>query len=188
MTKENLNCKMIAMNPMVRAPKGQVFEHTLEEFVNVTQSDEVASLINQIRSTEDKDERRRLKGQLPFRCPHYFRFRDNHRAQDSILPEEFTWQTCVDIDDEKLVATARTRAFILNNKDGEWQGKLLHMEYSASKKLHIDIRIPVGMTIEEAQQAYTKALGVDFDADCCSPERMIYIVDSASQLYTSEEW
>ena len=176
------------MNRKVRAPKGEVFEHTLEEFVNVTKTDEVASLITKIRQTEDKDERRRLKGLLPFRCPHYFRFRDNHRAQDSILPEEFTFQTCVDIDDETMVAQARTRAFILNNKDSEWQGKLLHMEYSASKKLHIDIRIPVGMTIEEAQQAYTKALGVDFDADCCSPERMIYIVDSASQLYTSPEW
>ena len=179
--------KIIAMNRKVRAPKGEVFESNLEEFVNVTKTDEVASLINQIRQTEDKDERRRLKGQLPFRCPHYFRFRDNHRAQDSILPEEFTFQTCVDIDDETMVAQARTRAFILNNKkDSEWQGKLLHMEYSASKKLHIDIRIPVGMTIEEAQRAYCKALGVDFDSDCCSPERMIYIVDSASQLYTSQ--
>ena len=181
--------KIIAMNRKVRAPKGEVFESNLEEFVNVTKTDEVASLINQIRQTEDKDERRRLKGQLPFRCPHYFRFRDNHRAQDSILPEEFTFQTCVDIDDETMVAQARTRAFTLNNKkDSEWQGKLLHMEYSASKKLHIDIRIPVGMTIEEAQRAYCKALGVDFDSDCCSPERMIYIVDSASQLYTSPEW
>jgi len=180
--------KTIAMNRKVRAPKGEVFESNLEEFVNVTKTDEVTSLINQIRQTEDKDERRRLKGQLPFRCPHYFRFRDNHRAQDAILPEEFTFQTCVDIDDESMVATARTCAFILNNKEGEWKGKLLHMEYSASKKLHIDIRIPVGMTIEEAQQAYCKALGVSFDEDCCSPERMIYIVDSGSQLYTSPEW
>ena len=176
------------MNRMVRAPKGQVFEVSLEEFVNVTKTDEVASLITKIRATEDKDERRQLKGQLPFRCPHYFRFRDNRRAQDSIMPEEFTFQTCVDIDDEKVVALARTRAFILNNKDGEWKGKLLHMEYSASKKLHLDIRIPVGMTIEEAQKAYTAALGVNFDADCCSPERMIYITDAASQLYTSEDW
>ena len=173
---------------MVRAPKGQVFEVSLEEFVNVTKTDEVASLITRIRATEDKDERRQLKGQLPFRCPHYFRFRDNRRAQDNIVPEEFTFQTCVDIDDEKAVANARTRAFIINNKAGEWQGKLLHMEYSASKKLHLDIRIPVGMTIEEAQKAYTAALGVDFDADCCSPERMIYITDAASQLYTSEDW
>ena len=177
------------MNRKVRAPKGQVFEHRLEEFVNVTKTDEVTSLINQIRATEDKDERRQLKGMLPFRCPHYFRFRDNHRAQDSILPEEFTFQTCVDIDDEEQVEPALSRAYLLNNMEGgQWQGMLLHAEYSASKKLHLDIRIPVGMTIEEAQRAYTKALGVDFDADCCSPERMIYITDADSQLYTAEEW
>ena len=181
--------KQIAMNRKVQAPKGQVFEHTLEEFINVTKTDEVASLINQIRQTEDKDERRRLKGMLPFRCPHYFRFRDNHRAQDAILPEEFTFQTCIDIDNEEEVEPARSRAYLLDNEEGgEWKGKLLHMEYSASKKLHIDIRIPVGMTIEEAQKAYTKALGVDFDADCCSPERMIYMTDADSQLYTSDDW
>lgn len=177
------------MNRKVQGPKGQVFECKLEEFVNVTKSDEVANLITQIRATENKDERRRLKSQLPFRCPHYFRFRDNHRAQDSILPEEFTFQTCIDIDDAEQVEPALSRAYLLNNKEGgEWQGMLLHVEYSASKKLHLDIRIPVGMTIEEAQKAYTKALGVDFDADCCSPERMIYISDAASQLYTSDEW
>lgn len=181
--------RLIAMNRKVRAPKGQVFEHKLEEFVNVTKTDEVTSLINQIRATEDKDERRQLKGMLPFRCPHYFRFRDNHRAQDSILPEEFTFQTCVDIDDEEQVEPALSRAYLLNNMEGgQWQGMLLHAEYSASKKLHLDIRIPVGMTIEEAQRAYTKALGVDFDADCCSPERMIYITDADSQLYTADEW
>ena len=162
---------IIAMNRLVRALKGQVFECKLEEFVNVTRSDEVASIINQIRATE-----------------HYFRFRDNHRAQDSILPEEFTFQTCVDIDDASQVSRALARAYHLNKVEGEWQGMLLHAEYSASKKLHLDIRIPVGMTIEEAQQAYTKALDVDFDADCCSPERMIYIVDEASQLYTSDDW
>ena len=181
--------RLIAMNRMVRAPKGQVFEHGLEEFVNVTQTDEVTSLINQIRATKDKDERRRLKGMLPFRCPHYFRFRNNHRAQDNILPEEFMFQTCVDIDDEEQVEPALSRAYLLNNEvGGQWQGMLLHAEYSASKKLHLDIRIPVGMTIEEAQKAYTKALGVDFDADCCSPERMIYITDADSQLYTADGW
>ena len=181
--------RLIAMNRKVRAPKGQVFEHRLEEFINVTKTDEVTSLINQIRATEDKDERRQLKGMLPFRCPHYFRFRDNHRAQDSILPEEFTFQTCVDIDDEEQVESALSRAYLLNSTEGgQWQGMLLHAEYSASKKLHLDIRIPVGMTIEEAQRAYTKALGVDFDADCCSPERMIYITDADSQLYTADGW
>ena len=180
--------KLIAMNRKVQAPKGQVFEHRLEEFVNVTKTDEVTSLITKIRQTEDKDERRRLKGMLPFRCPHYFRFRNNHRSQDSILPEEFTFQTCVDIDDASQVSRALARAYHINTVEGEWKGLLLHAEYSASKKLHLDIRIPVGMTIEEAQRAYTKALGVDFDADCCSPERMIYITDASSQLYTADGW
>ena len=177
------------MNRKVRGLKGQVFESNLEEFVNVTKSDEVTTLINRIRQTDDKDERRQLKGQLPFRCPHYFRFADNHRAQDAILPEEFTFQTCIDIDDAKQVEQALSRAYLLNNEEGgQWQGMLLHMEYSASKKLHIDIRIPVGKTIRETQWEYTDALGVDFDDDCCSPERMIYITDEASQLYTSPEW
>ena len=180
--------RMIAMSRKARAPKGQVYECKLEEFVNVTRSDEVASIITQIRQTDDKDVRRQLKAQLPFRCPHYFRFRDNHRSQDAILSEEFTFQTCVDIDDASQVEQALQRAYLINNEEGLWQGMLLHAEYSASKKLHLDIRIPVGMTIEEAQQAYTETLGVDFDSDCCSPERMIYIVDEASQLYTSDDW
>ena len=184
-----MTTKTICMNRKVRGLKGQVFESNLEEFVNVTKSDEVTTLINRIRQTEDKDERRQLKGQLPFRCPHYFRFADNHRAQDAILPEEFTFQTCIDIDDAKQVEQALSRAYLLNNEEGgQWQGMLLHMEYSASKKLHIDIRIPVGKTIRETQWEYTDALGVDFDDDCCSPERMIYITDEASQLYTSPEW
>lgn len=181
--------KSILMNRMVGGSKAQVFESSLDEYVATTQSAEVAELISKIRATTDKDERRRLKSKLPFRCPHYFRFRDNHRAQDAILSDEFTWQTCVDIDNQDEVEPALSRANLLNNNEGgEWYGMLLHAEYSASGKLHLDIRIPVGMTIREAQQAYTKALGVSFDEDCCSPERMIYITDAASQLYTADGW
>ena len=180
--------KSIAMNRKVNAPKGQVFEMNLDEFFNVTETDEVASLITKIRQTEDKDERRRLKGMLPFRCPHYFRFRNDHRAQDSILSDQFTFQTCVDIDDVEQVEPALSRAYLLNNTEGEWKDMLLHVERSASGKLHLDIRIPVVMTIREAQEAYCKALGIDFDEDCCTPERMIYITDADSQLYTSDEW
>ena len=181
--------KSILMNRMVGGSKAQAFESSLDEYVATTQSAEVAELISKIRATTDKDERRRLKSKLPFRCPHYFRFRDNHRAQDAILSDEFTWQTCVDIDNQDEVEPALSRAYLLNNNEGgEWYGMLLHAEYSASGKLHLDIRIPVGMTIREAQQAYTKALGVSFDEDCCSPERMIYITDAASQLYTADGW
>ena len=126
--------------------------------------------------------------QLPFRCPHYFSFKDGRRAQANIIPEEFTFQTCVDIDDMSQVEQALSHAYIINTNEGEWQGMLLHAERSASGKLHLDIRLPLGMTIEEAQRAYTKALGVDFDSDCCSPERMIYISDDESQLYTADGW
>ena len=169
--------------------KGNVFEMSLDEYVELTKSKELAELIATIRQTESHNERRQLKSQLPFRCPHYFRFADNHRAQGSIIPEEFTFQTCIDIDDTSQVEPALTRAYILDReKGGRWENHLLHVEHSASGKLHLDIRIPVGMTIREAQEAYCKDLGIDFDEDCCTPERMIYITDENSQLYTSKDW
>ena len=181
--------KLISMVTKTNQVKSKVFEVSLETYFATTASADVVSLISSIRKTADADERRKLKSQLPFRCPHYFRFKDGHRSQDSILPEEFTWQTCVDIDDERDVEPALFRAYLLNKEEGgEWQGKLLHAEYSPSGKLHLDIRIPVGMTIEEAQQAYCKALGVAYDDSCVSPERMIYLSDWTSQLYTSDDW
>ena len=180
--------RILAMNRKVRASKAQVFNETIETYFDTTRSAEVKSLIREIRSTDDADRRRQLKSQLPFRCPHYFSFKDGRRAQANIIPEEFTFQTCVDIDDMSQVETALTRAYLINNNEGEWQGMLLHAERSASGKLHLDIRLPIGMTIEEAQRAYTKALGVDFDSDCCSPERMIYISDDESQLFTADGW
>ena len=178
------------MNPIMNAPKskGRVFEQPLGKYFELTESDELAQLVASIRQAADHDERRQLKQNLPFRCPHYFRFKDDRRCQASIIPEAFTWQTCVDIDDESQVEGAITRAFLLNTEEGMWKDQLLHMEYSASGKLHIDIRIPLGMTIEEAQRAYTEALGTDFDEDCCSPERMIYITDQSQRLYLSENW
>ena len=180
--------RIILMNRMVRASKAQVFNETIETYFDTTRSAEVKSLIAEIRSTDDANKRRQLKSQLPFRCPHYFSFKDGRRAQANIIPEEFTWQTCVDIDDMSQVEQALSRAYLINTNEGEWQGMLLHAERSASGKLHLDIRLPIGMTIEEAQRAYTKALGVDFDSDCCSPERMIYISDEESQLYTADGW
>ena len=180
--------RVLCMNPKLRASKAQIFNETIETYFDTTKSAEVKSLIREIRSTDDADKRRQLKGQLPFRCPHYFSFKDGRRAQANIIPEEFTFQTCVDIDDMSQVEQALSHAYIINTNEGEWQGMLLHAERSASGKLHLDIRLPLGMTIEEAQRAYTKALGVDFDSDCCSPERMIYISDDESQLYTADGW
>ena len=182
--------KTISMNPIMNAPmsKGRVYEQPLEKYFELTEQEDLAKLVANIRHAEDHDERRNLKANLPFRCPHYFRFKDNRRSQASIIPEAFTWQTCVDIDDAEQVEGAITRAYLLNNEEGAWKDQLLHMEYSASGKLHIDIRIPMGMTIREAQQAYCEALGVSFDEDCCTPERMIYITDKSQRLYLSENW
>lgn len=190
MRKELLVKKTMSLNPALNAPmsKGKVFESPLEKYFELTQSEELKKLVDIIRQTEDDDKRRELKTNLPIRCPHYFRFRNNHRAQPDILSDEFTFQTCVDIDQMEQVEPALERAYLLNDQEGEWQGKLLHVEKSASGKVHLDIRIPVGMTIREAQEAYCQALGIDFDENCCTPERMIYVTDAASQLYTSDDW
>ena len=147
-----------------------------------------------IRSVDRADEakiakaQQRIKGQLPFRCAHYYRFLKNRRAQDNADPTAFLFQTTVDVDDKEYVDQAIERARELNCSDTIWKGKLLHLEYSARKKLHIDIRMPVGMTIEETQRAYCEALGVPYDESCISPERMIYITDKDSEIYRSKEW
>ena len=147
-----------------------------------------------IRSIDRTDEakiakaQQRIKGQLPFRCAHYYRFLKNRRAQDNADPTAFLFQTTVDVDDKEYVEQAIERARELNCSDSIWKGMLLHLEYSARKKLHIDIRMPVGMTIEETQKAYCEALGVPYDESCISPERMIYITDKDSEIYRSKEW
>ena len=147
-----------------------------------------------IRSIDRTDEakiakaQQRIKGQLPFRCAHYYRFLKNRRAQDNADPTAFLFQTTVDVDDKEYVEQAIERARELNCSDTIWKGMLLHLEYSARKKLHIDIRMPVGMTIEETQRAYCEALGVPYDESCISPERMIYITDKDSEIYRSKEW
>ena len=147
-----------------------------------------------IRSVDRVDEakiakaQQRIKGQLPFRCAHYYRFQKNRRAQDNADPTAFLFQTTVDVDDKEYVDQAIERARELNCSDTIWKGMLLHLEYSARKKLHIDIRMPVGMTIEETQRAYCEALGVPYDESCISPERMIYITDKDSEIYRSKEW
>ena len=190
LSKSFLLKKKICMNPTLNAPKskGRVFEQLLDKYFELTESDELAKLVASIREAQDHDERRELKANLPFRCPHYFRFKYDRRSQATIIPEAFTWQTCIDIDDASQVEGAITRAFLLNTEEGEWKDQLLHMDYSASGKLHIDIRMPLGMTIRETQEAYCQALGVAFDEDCCSPERMIYITDQSQRLYLSENW
>ena len=147
-----------------------------------------------IRSVDRTDDaqlakaRQRIKGQLPFRCAHYYRFLKNRRSQSNADPTAFLFQTTVDVDDKEFVEQALEKVRELNCSDSIWKGKLLHLEYSARKKLHIDIRMPMGMTIEETQKAYCEALGVPYDESCISPERMIYITDKDSEIYRSKDW
>ena len=147
-----------------------------------------------IRSVDRTDDaqlakaRQRIKGQLPFRCAHYYRFLKNRRSQSNADPTAFLFQTTVDVDDKEFVEQALEKAHELNCSDSIWKGMLLHLEYSARNKLHIDIRMPIGMTIEETQKAYCEALGVPYDESCISPERMIYITDKDSEIYRSKDW
>ena len=147
-----------------------------------------------IRSVDRTDDaqlakaRQRIKGQLPFRCAHYYRFLKNRRSQSNADPTAFLFQTTVDVDDKEFVEQALEKARELNCSDSIWKGKLLHLEYSARKKLHIDIRMPMGMTIEETQKAYCEATGIPYDKSCISPERMIYITDKDSEIYRSKDW
>ena len=147
-----------------------------------------------IRSVDRTDDaqlakaRQRIKGQLPFRCAHYYRFLKNRRSQSNADPTAFLFQTTVDVDDKEFVEQALEKARELNCSDTIWKGMLLHLEYSARKKLHIDIRMPMGMTIEETQKAYCEVLGVPYDESCISPERMIYITDKDSEIYRSKDW
>lgn len=143
----------------------------------------MADLVAAIRGGNDE-----LKKQLPFRCAHYYQFRDNRRSQKNAVPESFLFQTTIDVDDKKYVDKAIEKARELNCSDTIWKGALLHLEYSARKKLHIDIRMPVGMTIEETQRAYCEALGVPYDESCITPERMLFITDKESEIYRSPHW
>ena len=133
------------------------------------------------------------KDWLPFICPHYTAFKDNHRAQDCIIPEAFTFMTCVDIDNPKLVRQAFEKALEVNKDEmSEWKDMVLREAYSARGKGHIYIRIPKGMTIEEAQRSFCEEIGFNadelLDASCFTPERYIYVTGIDQQVYRSEHW
>ena len=183
--------RMIALNPrqMKEQTRAFVTECPLPDYDALTQSPRLKQLAERINAATDEEEQRKLKGYLPFRCPHYSRFRDNYRDREHIDPESFTWQTCVDIDDASLVEEANKRSEQLDIEiGGEWQGMMLHKDYSARKKLHIDIRLPLGMTVPEAQRAYCKALGVAPDTSCFTPERFIYITPADYEIYRADGW
>ena len=183
--------RMIALNPRQKKEQSRAFvtECPLSDYDALTREGRLMQLVQRINNSTDDDEQRRLKGYLPFRCPHYTRFRDNYRDREHIDPESFTWQTCVDIDDAEMVEEANRRSQQLDAEiGGEWQGMMLHKDYSARKKLHIDIRLPLGMTVPEAQRAYCKALGVPPDTSCFTPERFIYITPAEYEIYRADGW
>ena len=173
----------IAMNPQRGGNKGSASCLPLAEYDKLIAQPWLHDMVEQIRGGNDK-----LKGLMPFRCAHYSRFLKNHRSQKDADPTSFLFQTTIDIDDKELVGIAIEMARQLNCSDSIWKGMLLHLEYSARKKLHIDIRMPIGMTIEETQRAYCKALGVPCDESCFTPERILFITDQDSEIYRSKDW
>ena len=219
-----LSSRLIAMNPNRNANMGQIATYLLDYYTELTKQSWLSTLVGQIRDLTAKqnlmgEEQKQteaykqldrqisvFKKQLPFRSPHYFHFLDDHRAQKSIDPEAFTFQTTVDIDNPEEVEGAVKRALLLNGMFDEpqekaareqmftadeielWKGKVLHVERSARNKAHIDIRIPVGMTIAEAQSAFCKLIHATEDPSCVTPERIIFITDAASQIYTADDW
>ena len=216
--------RLIAMNPHRNANMGQIATYLLDYYTELTKQSWLSNLVGQIRDLTAKqnlmsEEQKQteaykqldrqisaLKKQLPFRSPHYFHFLDDHRAQKSIDPEAFTFQTTVDIDNPEEVEGAVKRALLLNGMFDDpqekaareqmfsadeielWKGKVLHVERSARNKAHIDIRIPIGMTIAEAQSAFCKLIHATEDPSCVTPERIIFITDAASQIYTADDW
>ena len=173
----------IAMNPQRGGNKGSASCLPLAEYDKLIAQPWLHDMVEQIRGGNDK-----LKGLMPFRCGHYSRFLKNHRSQKDADPTSFLFQTTIDIDDKELVGIAIEMARQLNCSDSIWKGMLLHLEYSARKKLHIDIRMPIGMTIEETQRAYCEALGVPCDDSCFTPERILFITDQDSEIYRSKDW
>lgn len=221
---KQMSSRLIAMNPNRNANMGQIATYLLDYYTELTKQSWLSTLVGQIRDLTAKqnlmgEEQKQteaykqldrqisvFKKQLPFRSPHYFHFLDDHRAQKSIDPEAFTFQTTVDIDNPEEVEDAVKRALLLNGMFDEsqekaareqmfsadeielWKGKVLHVERSARNKAHIDIRIPLGMTIAEAQSAFCKLIHATEDPSCVTPERIIFITDDASQIYTADDW
>ena len=217
---KQMSRRLIAMNPNRNANMGKISTFLLDYYTELTKQPWLSQLVGQIRDLTAQQEEMKagetykqldkqvgfLKKQLPFRSPHYFHFIDDHRAQKTIDPEAFTFQTTVDIDNPEEVEPAVKNALLLNGMFDDpqeklfrekifsaddielWKGKVLHVERSARNKAHIDIRIPVGMTIAEAQSAFCKLIHATEDPSCVTPERIIFITDATSQIYTADDW
>ena len=183
--------RLIALNTRQTKEQTRAFvkECPLQDYDSLTQSPRLKQMAERINSTDDDEQQRKLKSWLPFRCPHYTQFRDDYRDREHIVAESFTWQTCIDIDDPELVEKANEMSERLDIEiGGRWQGLMLHKDYSIRRKLHIDIRLPLGMTVPEAQREYCKALGVACDTSCFTPERFIYISPADFEIYRADGW
>ena len=183
--------RLIALNPRQNKEQTRAFikECPLQDYGSLTKSPGLKQLEQRINGSQDEEEQRKLKSWLPFRCPHYTQFRDDYRDREHIVAESFSWQTCIDIDDPALVEKANEMSERLDMEaGGHWQGLMLHKDYSIRRKLHIDIRLPLGMTVPEAQREYCKALGVECDTSCFTPERFIYISPADFEIYRSDGW
>ena len=188
-----LEPRTIALNTRLTKEQTRAFIHEcpLQDYDAVTRKPRLQQQADRINAMTDEEEQRRHKGYLPFRCVHYTRFRDDYRDREHIDPESFTWQTCVDIDDPEKVEQANQMSDRLDIEQGSvWQGMMLHKDYSIRRKLHIDIRLPMGMTVPEAQRAYCKALGMPdaCDKSCFTPERFIYISPASFEICRSDGW
>ncbi len=183
--------RLIALNTRQTKEQTRAFikECPLHDYDSMTRSLRLKQLEQRINGSQDEEEQRKMKSRLPFRCPHYTKFRDDYRDREHIVAESFTWQTCIDIDDPELVEKANQMSEKLDMEiGGRWQGLMLHKDYSIRRKLHIDIRLPLGMTVPEAQRAYCKALGVACDTSCFTPERFIYISPADFEIYRADGW
>ena len=183
--------RLIALNARQTKEQTRAFvkECPLHDYDALTQSPRLKQMAERINLTDDDEQQRKLKSWLPFRCPHYTQFRDDYRDREHIVAESFTWQTCIDIDDPELVEKANKMSERLDiEAGGKWQGLMLHKDYSIRRKLHIDIRLPLGMTVPEAQREYCKALGVACDTSCFTPERFIYISPADFEIYRADGW
>ena len=164
--------------------RGYAEPFTSEQVDGLLSEGWLKQMVADIRSGQEEK-----KDWLPYACPHYERFRNNHRAQADIIPEAFTFMTCVDVDDKKLVKKAIKRSLELNSEEGsDWQDMVLRIDFSARKKVHIWLRMPVGKTISETQQMFCDEIEVPYDESCCTPERFIYLTGIEEEVHRSENW
>ncbi|MBO7558580.1 MAG: hypothetical protein J6T52_08810 [Bacteroidaceae bacterium] len=187
-----MNTAIFAINPRLKSSttgkvmgqyhRGYAEPATAEQVLTMITREDVRQMVERIRGGEEA-----LKDELPTVCPHYAQFQNNHRAQADIMPETFTFKTCVDVDDREKVAQAIQRAQVVNTDPlSDWEGMVECIERSPRMKVHIWIRLPKGMTIREAQEEFCQEIGVPFDESCITPER--YINMTGDIIYRSERW